>query len=112
MKIEEYEFGRIKVDGKNYSSDVIIYPEKLEDSWWRKEGHFLQLEDVLSIVQANPKLVVIGTGYYGRMDISEEVKTELKSRGIELIAANSPEAVKLFNQSSEPKKIGAFHLTC
>ena len=83
-----------------------------DDSWWRKEGHLLQLEDVLSIVEANPKLVVIGTGYYGCMNISEEVKTELKSRGIELIAANSPEAVKLFNQNSEPRKIGAFHLTC
>ncbi len=112
MKIEEYEFGRIKVDGKNYSSDVIIYPEKIDGSWWRKEGHLLQVEDVHSIVQANPKLIVIGTGYYGRMEISEEVKSEFKSRGIELIYANSPEAVKLFNENSEPRKIGAFHLTC
>lgn len=43
MHIENYNFGEIKIDGKTYTSDVIIYKDKVEDSWWRKEGHNFSL---------------------------------------------------------------------
>lgn len=35
MAIEDYEFGRITIDGATYTSDVIIRPEGVDDSWWR-----------------------------------------------------------------------------
>lgn len=46
MRISEYEFGRIAVDDKTYTSDVIIAPGKVIDSWWRKEGHNLNIDDL------------------------------------------------------------------
>ena len=45
--IEEYDFGKLRVGGKEYRPDVIIYPEgdsgseRVNPSWWRKEGHRL-----------------------------------------------------------------------
>ena len=42
--IEGYEFGRLRVDGKEYRRDVIIYPEefrggqRVDATWWHKEG--------------------------------------------------------------------------
>lgn len=46
--IESYTFGRMTVNGKHYSADLIIYPNgRLQDSWWRKEGHRLQLADII-----------------------------------------------------------------
>ena len=45
MKIDSYSFGRIVINGKTYTSDVIIFPDKVDASWWRKEGHLLQLAD-------------------------------------------------------------------
>jgi len=50
MKIDQYAFGKIVIDGKTYTSDVIIYPEKVDASWWRKEGHRLQPADLEKIV--------------------------------------------------------------
>ena len=43
--IEKYDFGKLRVGGKEYRRDVIIYPEgdsgseRVNPSWWRKEGH-------------------------------------------------------------------------
>jgi hypothetical protein len=33
-KIESYHFGEIVIDGRRYSSDVIIYPDRVEGQWW------------------------------------------------------------------------------
>jgi hypothetical protein len=37
--IDKYSFGSITIDGRTYDTDVIIYPERIDDRWWRKEGH-------------------------------------------------------------------------
>lgn len=34
MIVDDYSFGRIKVGGKEYTSDVIIYPDRVDSSWW------------------------------------------------------------------------------
>ena len=36
MKITNYSFGHIEVDGLGYSSDIIITPDGVQDGWWRK----------------------------------------------------------------------------
>ena len=54
MKIEHYSFGNITIDGQTYTSDVIIYPERVDASWWRKEGHNLQIEDLAGVIKAEP----------------------------------------------------------
>jgi hypothetical protein len=33
MIIEAYRFGRIDIDGHAYTSDVIITPERVVDTW-------------------------------------------------------------------------------
>ncbi len=44
MRITVYDFGKIIVDGKTHTRDVIIYPERVEGSWWQKEGHRLDID--------------------------------------------------------------------
>jgi len=111
--IEEYGFGYIKIDGKTYSSDVIIYPDKIESSWWRKEGHKLLLDDLPDIESYKPDVFLVGTGYHGMMDVSEEVIDYVKKLGIEIIIENTRVAWKKYNELAKDKKvIAAFHLTC
>ena len=114
MKITDYEFGRIGVEGKTYTSDVIIYPEKVRDSWWRKEGHRLHLEDLEEVISAKPELLIVGTGYYGNMVVPKETLTRLESEGIKVRVAPTGEAVKLFNQLQREAAVivAALHLTC
>ncbi len=101
------------IDGKTYTSDVILYPDKVDDSWWRKSGHLLQKEDLRDVIQYNPEILIVGTGAYGLMKILDETKQFLEAKGIELISEETKEAGKIYNELKERKKVvAAFHLTC
>jgi len=111
--IDSYSFGRMVIDGKTYTSDVILYPDKVDDSWWRKSGHLLQKEDLRDVIQYNPEILIVGTGAYGLMKILDETKQFLEAEGIELISEETKEAYKIYNELKERKKVvAAFHLIC
>ena len=115
MVIEHYSSGRITIDGETYSSDVIIYPERVDSSWWRKDGHTLNIEELQDVLNADPlRVVVIGTGIFsGIMKVPKETVAYLESKGIEVHAARTGKAVEIFNALQKGKKvIAAFHLTC
>ena len=59
-RIDSYEFGRIVIDGQEYTSDVIILPEGVRGNWWRQEGHVLKPGDLSTVLAAGPKALVIG----------------------------------------------------
>ena len=46
MHIDSYSFGQIVIDARAYASDVIIYSDRVDAAWWRKEGHRLHPEDI------------------------------------------------------------------
>ncbi|MEA2089285.1 MAG: Mth938-like domain-containing protein [Thermoproteota archaeon] len=112
--IESYSFGRIVVDGKRYTTDVIIYPDHVKDGWWRKEGHRLHIEDLKDVIEAKPDVLVVGTGYFGLMKVPTEVKQRLKEKEIEVVVQPTKKACETFNQliQSGEKVVAAFHLTC
>jgi hypothetical protein len=113
MKIEHYSFGRITIDGKTYTSDVIIYPGRVDSSWWRKEGHYLQVVDLVDVINAKPEVLIIGTGYSGVMVVPKDTISHLESKGIEVHVARSEKAVEMFNKLQKEKiVIAALHLTC
>jgi hypothetical protein len=111
--IDSYSFGKIVVDGQIYTSDIILYPNKIDDKWWRKSGHLLQKEDLKDIIQSNPEILIVGTGAYGLMKVPIETKNFIESKRITLIAEKTGEAYKTYNKIKNQKKIiAAFHLTC
>lgn len=114
--IDSYDFGSIVINRKRYTSDVIVFPEQVIEGWWRRIGHGLCVEDLKEILNRKPKprVLVVGTGYYGRVKIPSEVKEKLQIHGIELVAQPTLEACHTFNEflKSGKKVAGAFHLTC
>ncbi len=114
MQIKSYEFGRIKINGTVYTSDVIIYDDHINSSWWRKEGHYLQTEDIEEILKAKPDVVIVGTGKFDTMKVSSDVRKELESRGIEFMYSSTDEACKRHNKmcDRDKKVVTALHLTC
>jgi len=112
--IDSYDFGQIVIDGRRYTSDVIVFRDRVRDGWWRKEGHRLYVEDIEEAVEEEkPELFVVGTGYSGLMRVLPETESYLKSKGIELIVQSTREACKTFNRLVKSKKVmGALHLTC
>ena len=110
--IESYDFGKIRIDGKEYTRDLIIFNDGVE-SWWRKESHWVGIEDVKKIVEKKPKTVILGTGYSGIMEVSKEAKEHLENLGIEVIIEPTKKACDVFNKLSEKQVVVvALHLTC
>jgi len=111
--IDSYSFGSIIIDGKRYSSDVIIYPDKIDANWWRKQGHFLQLADLGEIFESKPEVVIVGTGKMGVMKVAPDVEEYFKKNNIELIVCNTEIACRKYNElSTKSRVIAALHLTC
>ena len=114
MEIVGYRFGRIDIDGRTYTSDVIITPERVIDTWMRQRGHALAVADLDSVMAARPDVLVIGTGYFGRMSVSQETRRYLEAQGIQVRDARTREAVHEFRRlQKEPRRVvAALHLAC
>jgi hypothetical protein len=117
MKIDSYKFGQMVINRIEYNSDLIVFQDKVKDKWWRKEGHELNFEDISDVLfKQKPDILIVGTGWAGKMNVSDEVAKKIRALGIELIAKSTSEAVKIFNELVEKQRekviVAAFHLTC
>jgi hypothetical protein len=111
--IDAYDFGWIVIDGRTYTNDLIIFPDRIEAEWWRREGHALHIEDIESIVAAKPELLIVGTGKYGVLKVPAQTRAYLHANGIDLLVEPTDKAVELYNYYAGAKKVvAALHLTC
>ena len=111
--IDSYRFGKIIIDNRTFTSDIIIYPDHIEDNWWRKEGHNLRIDDIRDIIAYSPDVLIIGKGEPGYMQVPPDIKHCLKSKNIEVIVENTKRACATYNRLYKMKKtIAALHLTC
>jgi len=101
------------VNGKRYSSDVIILPDRVIDSWWRKRGYQLCLEDIAGVMTENPEVLIVGTGASGLVKVLPEVKQSLDAQGIKLIVETTDKACHTYNQFCHSQRVvAALHITC
>lgn len=114
MTVDSYSFGKITIDGRAYSTDVIIWPDHVKSPWWRVEGHNLIPEDLGEVLVSPPEVLVIGTGCYGHMTVPPETLSELQVRGIEVHVFETGKAVTELNRLARECAdiVAAFHLTC
>jgi hypothetical protein len=114
MRIDDYAFGRIRVDGKPYSADLILFPGRIEENWWRKRGHLLQIEDLSGLPGTPFDILIIGTGAHGAMQVERKVEQWLAKQGILWEKHPTGEACQRYNTLvAEGKRvIAALHLTC
>ena len=111
--IQSYSFGKITVDGTVHTSDVIILPGGVRPRWWRKEGHNLQKEDLQEVIEAQPTVLVIGTGNVGMMQVPQETLDYLAARGIRVEVQPTVAACQRYNELAKSEQAAAaLHLTC
>ena len=110
--IEEYSFGKIKIDGKKYTHDMIISSDGI-DSWWRRQSHWVDIGELGEIIDKKTKIVIFGTGYSGIMEVAKEAKEHLEKLGIKVIIEATKKACDTYNKLSKEKgTLAALHLTC
>jgi len=111
--ITSYRFGVIVIEDKQYTSDVIIYPDKVDDRWWRKEGHLLLPEDLEEVIKEKPEIIIIGTGNPGLMKVPPATLEWIQLKGIQVKIKPTKLACQTYNQLYQSKKtIALLHLTC
>ena len=111
--IDSYQSGLIVINGKKYTSDVIIFPDSVKDNWWRKAAHQLCLDDIAEVLTENPEVLVVGTGTSGLVKVLPEVRQVAEVQGIELIVEATDTACNTYNQLSHSRRaVAALHLTC
>ena len=112
--IDSTEFGSIRIDGKTYYSDVIVYWDGEVKEIRVSVRHLFGLPEFELIREKKPEVLIIGKGQYGLLKTDEEVKDLCEKEGIEFFEFNSKEAIEKFNDFlREGKRVVAFiHVTC
>lgn len=112
-QIEDYRFGHIVIDGQAYSKDVIIYPDRVDSSWWRQEGHRLVPEDLPAVLEQPPEVLVVGQGSLALMAVPPATLERFQVAGVEVIVEPTAHAVETYNRlQGERRAVAALHLTC
>jgi len=117
-KTEATSFGSITIDGQKFDHDVIIRldgtikkrKKKLSKKFYGT-SHKISREEAEFIYEDGAKTLIIGTGQYDRVHLSEEAQEYFDSRGLRLITVATPEAISLWNDEGGAA-IGLFHITC
>lgn len=121
MKIKATHFGSIIIDGVEYKKDIILDRGKILKRDKKRSKKYKDEFDghtPLTKKENIPwdcKILVIGTGYYGSLPVSDDFKQEAEKRGVELKVLKTPEAVDFLNKFNKEdlKEINAIlHLTC
>ena len=111
-RIAGYRFGRVTVDGREVTRDVIVLPDRVVENWWRRDGHELAWVDLEDVADELPERLVVGTGADERMRPDPEVFDRLKERGVEVECLQTDQAVTRFAELDPANTAAALHLTC
>lgn len=111
--IDSYKFGLFVIDGKEYKSNIILLGAVVKRAEYLHE-HQLKLDPFIEMVEFKPSYIIIGTGAYGVMKVSQEIIDYIEKRGIKLIIEKTGDACRTYNSLLKSKtKVAAFmHNTC
>lgn len=116
MHFENFAFGSIRIDGTSREYDVVIDRGKIRK---RKKKRSKQFRDAyghtpLSTEEEIPwqcRRLVIGTGAYGKLPVTEELKREAERRKIELFILPTVDAIEVLKRNLEATN-AILHVTC
>jgi hypothetical protein len=116
MRFGQFSFGTIRIDGSTREHDVIIDRGEVRK---RKKAASKQFSDAfghtpLSIKEKIPwkcRLLVIGTGAYGRLPVMEEVRREAERRKVHLVVLPTSQAIDVLKKNPEATN-AILHVTC
>jgi hypothetical protein len=117
-KIERTEFGSITIDGTDYEHDVLIRldgqvkkrKKKLSKAVYGT-SHTVSLDEAKHIYEKGADRLIIGTGQYGRVELSDEAADYFKTKKCFVELCPTPKAIKSWNKLKRDI-IGLFHVTC
>jgi hypothetical protein len=116
MRIDQFTFGSIRIDGVIYDHDVVIDRGRVRERKKKPSKPFRSAfgHTPLSVKEKIPwdcRRVVVGTGADGALPVMDEVKREAAHRKVELLTVPTREAIRALQ--AEPEGTNAIlHVTC
>lgn len=116
MKIEHFSFGSIRIDGTEYKHDVVIDRGKISKRKKKASKPFREQygHTPLSLhedIPWNCRRLIIGTGAYGSLPVTDEVAREAAKRHVELVLLPTSEAIEKVNEG-DTEANAVLHVTC
>jgi hypothetical protein len=117
-KIVDTKFGEITVDTNTYEKDIYIFANgeiKKRKKSIAKEvygtSHKIGPTELKKLCKGRPKVIFIGTGQSGLVELTEEGKQYLSKHSINVHTLTTPEVIEAFN-NCEKNKEALIHVTC
>lgn len=116
--LEETTFGSITIDGQTFEHDIVIdldgtvkkRKKKLSKAIYGT-SHLMSLDEAKFIFQKGVKRLIIGSGHYGMLKLSNEAANYLAGKNCMITLKPTNEALRAWNGASGAV-IGLFHITC
>jgi hypothetical protein len=117
MKTRWIAFGEVEIEGRRYTSDVVIDAGRVEKRHkkpskpYRDEYGHTPLSAEERIPWGGSRLIV-GTGASGSLPIMPAVLAEGERRGVEVVAAPTPDALRMLRDVDAGDVHAVIHVTC
>jgi hypothetical protein len=117
-RIKHISWGQIEVEGQDKPfRDAKLFPGGSREWDWKETGtqHVpgIQPADVEELIRHGVTEVVLSKGMYEQLHVCPETLQMLNEKGINTHILQTKEAVRLYNELREKKKVGGlFHTTC
>ena len=99
---------------KAQDADVIVFPDRVQSHWHRREGRSLCMEDLDTLLAYTPDIFIMGTGASGVLTVPSATQEAIEARGITFVALRTAEACQQYNayMTQGKRVVAGLHLTC
>jgi hypothetical protein len=117
-KVTHLSWGHLEVEGQDAPfKDAKLFPGGARGWDWNETGTDhepdIQPADVEELLEHRITTVVLGKGFYERLQVRPETLQGLEERSVSVYVEQTEEAVRLYNELSNSEKVGALiHSTC
>ena len=116
--IDKTGFGYLQIERSKIKHDIVIRisgeikkrKKKLSKAVYGT-SHMISLEEAKYLYQDGAECLIIGSGQYGLVELSQEASDYFKKKKCGVDLQPTPEAVESWNKA-KGKIIGLFHVTC
>jgi len=116
--IDATSFGSITIEGRTIHNDVVLGLDgtvgKRQKQLSKKvygTSHTISLEEAKHVYEKGAESLIIGTGRFGLVHLSDEADQYFRERGCQVQALRTPQAIQAWNEA-QGRVIGLFHITC
>lgn len=117
-RISGIRWGQITIEGyQEPFRDVKLYPGGARAWDWTETGTHhspgIQPADVQELLDHGADVVVLSTGFQGRLEVTPETQQMLDAVDVQMIILDSERAVARYNEYQASRLVGALiHSTC